>query len=203
MHKDLRPAEPPTYGKHGLAQKRERRPGRIQAPKPSTQRGRVGHAIRIFDRGRRSFPATAFEEIAPERLAAGDQAVVAVGRREQRQESERHPTQLAKAAANPNPIMIFVMRLFAAAAMTDEGVLGTKRASAQDDSRTRQCPIGSEVVLRGRKWDKQNRSDGGSAYGIDLAEIGVRSGAFALQTKSQLEKNNALRWPLSGWATGV
>src|SRR6266852_5302000 len=82
MNEDLRPVEPGTYGKHRLAQKRKRRLGRIQTPEPATQRGEVGHAIGIFDQGRRGFPAPALQEVAPQCLAAGYQAVVAVGGRE-------------------------------------------------------------------------------------------------------------------------
>ena len=94
---------------------------------------------------------TAFQEVAPQRLAAGDQAVMAVGRRERRQEGKRLPAPVAEAAANPDPIMVFIMSLFAAAAMTDDGVLHTNRASAQDDFRARLGPIGFEVVLGGGK----------------------------------------------------
>jgi len=67
--------------------------------------------------------------------------------------------------------MIFVMRLFAPAAMADDGVLGTDRASAQDEVPASLGPIGFEVVLRGRKWDKQNRSDEGFARPVTLPKI--------------------------------
>jgi hypothetical protein len=64
---------------------------------------------------------------------------------------------VAEAAANSDPIVVFIMRLFAAAAMADDGVLGTNRASTQDDFGTRLGPIGFEVILLGRKWDGENR----------------------------------------------
>jgi len=86
-----------------------------------------------------------------------------VGRRKGRQEGERLAAAIADAAPNPDPIMVFIMSLFAAAAMTNDGVLGTNRASPQDEFRARRSPIGFEVVLRRRKWDKQNRSNGGFA----------------------------------------
>ena len=105
----------------------------------------------------------AFQKVAPQRLAARDQAVMAVGRRERRQESERLAAPVAETTANPDPIMVFVMSLFAAAAMADDGVLETNRATAQYDFGARLGPIGFEVVLGGRKWDKQNRSNGGFA----------------------------------------
>jgi hypothetical protein len=78
---------------------------------------------------------------------------------------------VTNAAPDPDPIMMFVMRLFAAAAVTDDGVLQTDRASAQDDFRTRLSPIGFEVVMCSRKWDKENRDPGGLCVGSDLAKI--------------------------------
>jgi hypothetical protein len=86
---------------------------------------------------------------------------MAVGRRKGRQEGERLPAQIADASADPDPIMMLVMGLFTAAAMTDDRVLGTNRAAAQDAPRTGLGPIGFEVVLCGRKWDKQNRGTEG------------------------------------------
>jgi len=56
-------AEPPVYGAHHVAQKRERWPRRIQTAEPSAQRGGIRHAIRIFDRGSGSFPGVTFQEI--------------------------------------------------------------------------------------------------------------------------------------------
>ena len=76
---------------------------------------------------------------------------MAVGRREGRQEGERLAAQVAKAAANADPIMVFIMSLFAPAAMTDDGILQTNRAVAKDDFLCRLGPIGFEVVLRRRK----------------------------------------------------
>ena len=70
---------------------------------------------------------------------------------------------MTNAAPDPDPIMMFVMSLFAAAAMTDDGVLRANRAAAQDDFCAGLGPIGFEVVLGRRKWDKQNRSDEGFA----------------------------------------
>jgi hypothetical protein len=156
MNED-RPAEPSTYGKHGLAQKRKRRPGRIQAAEPSPQRRGIGDTIRIFDCWRRGFQGKAFQEKAPQRLAAGDEAVMAVGRRKGRQKRKRLTASIAAAATSLDPIVMFIMRLFAAAAMADDGVLGTNRAPAQCDFRARLGPINFEVVLGEREWDKQNR----------------------------------------------
>ena len=139
-------------------------------PKPPPQRGRIGDAIGIFDHRRRSLPPTAFHEVAPQRLAAGHQAIVAIRRRERRQQRERLAANIAESAPNRNPIVVFVMGLFATAAVSDNRVAQTNRASA-DDLGASLGPVGVEVVLRGRKWDKENRDPVGSARGGDLAKI--------------------------------
>ena len=76
---------------------------------------------------------------------------MAVGRRKERQEGERLAAAVADAATNPDPIVVFIMRLFAPAAVTNDGVLQTKRAAARDGFRARLGPIRFEVALRGRK----------------------------------------------------
>jgi hypothetical protein len=43
--------------------------------------------------------------------------------------------------------MVFVMSLLASATVTDDGILLTNRASAQDDIRARLGPIGFEVAM--------------------------------------------------------
>jgi len=76
---------------------------------------------------------------------------MAVGRRKGRQKGERLAAPVAKAAANPDPIMVFIMRLFAVATVTDDGILLTNRAPAHDVFRARLGPIGFEVALGRRK----------------------------------------------------
>ena len=43
--------------------------------------------------------------------------------------------------------MLFIMSLLASATVTDDGILLTNRAPAQDDFRARIGPIGFEVAL--------------------------------------------------------
>ena len=57
-------AEPFADGLYRLAQTRKRRLGRIQLAEPATQGGGIGHAIRVFDGGCRSFPGMALQEVA-------------------------------------------------------------------------------------------------------------------------------------------
>lgn len=74
--------------------------------------------------------------------------------------------------------MVFVMRLFLPATVTDDGILQTNGAAAEDDFCSGLGPIGFEVVLRGRKWDKENRDHGGPCSDGDLPKSGVRRGAL-------------------------
>src|ERR1700732_4382476 len=78
---------------------------------------------------------------------------MAVGRRKRRQEGEGFAAAVAKTAANPDPIVVFIMSLFAPAPMTDDGILHADRAvaqmtfvpaSAQSDSRL-YCAAESEI----------------------------------------------------------
>jgi hypothetical protein len=147
MNEDLGSVEPRAYGKHRLAQTRKGRLRRVQSTEPSAQRGGIGYAIRIFDRGRRGFPTTALYEIAALRLAACDQTVVAVRRRERRQKGKRLSASIAETTANPDPIMLFIMSLFASAPVTDDGILHTNRAPTQNNFRAHLGPIGFAVAL--------------------------------------------------------
>jgi hypothetical protein len=76
---------------------------------------------------------------------------MAVGRRKGRQEGERLAATVADTAANPDPIVVLVVSLFAPASMTDDGILHANRALAHNAFRARIGPIRFEVVLRGRK----------------------------------------------------
>jgi hypothetical protein len=53
-------------------------------------------------------------------LAAGEEAVVAVSQRERRQEGESLSAQIAETASYANPVMTFVVSLFASAAVPDD-----------------------------------------------------------------------------------
>jgi hypothetical protein len=80
-----------------------------------------------------------------------------IGKREQREESEGPPTKLAKPPSDPNPVVVFIVRLLAAATMTYNGIAFTNRASAQQDLPAVARPVVFDLVRLGRKWDKNNR----------------------------------------------
>ena len=67
------------------------------------------------------------------------------------------PQPWQRARRDPNPVVMFIVRLLAAAAVTDDGITFANRASPQHDVLAVASPIGFELVWRGRKWDKKNR----------------------------------------------
>jgi hypothetical protein len=150
------PREPGADGQHRPAHIGKRWVGRIQTPEPSAQCGRIGYTIGVFDYGGRSLPATALDEIAAQRLAAGNQAVSGIRWRERWQQRERLATKGTKATSNRNPIVVFVMSLFPTAAMSDYRIAQAYGAPA-DDLCADLGPVSIEVVLRRRKWDNENR----------------------------------------------
>jgi len=95
--------------------------------------------------------------VSAEHLSASQQAVVGVGEREQGKQGEGLPATRAKAASDPNPVVMFIVRLLATATVTDDGIAFANRASPQHDLLAVATPIGFELVRRGRKWDKENR----------------------------------------------
>jgi len=195
--------EPLACGAHQTLQKPKGWVRGIQAAKPPAECGGIGHAIGIFDSGCRGFPGTAFQEATLQRLAAGDQAVVSVRRREQGQKGERLPTQVANTAPNSDPIVVFVMSLLVPAAVTDDGILGTNGAAAKDDFGACLGPIGFEVVSRGRKWDKENRDSRRVPLGqLTLPRSEPEAQPSPPQQKPQLEKkkNSSFGGPPSGRA---
>jgi len=92
---------------------------------------------------------------------------VGIREREQGKQSEALPASGAKAASDPNPVMMLIVRLLAAATVTDDRITFAKWASPQHDLLAVASPVGFELVRRGRKWDKENRSSWGLPPGVD------------------------------------
>jgi hypothetical protein len=69
-------------------------------------------------------------KVLPQCLAARKQTEMRVGKREHRKESKGGPAIGAAAAMDPNPVMVLVVSLLAAAAMTDNRISFTNRALA-------------------------------------------------------------------------
>ena len=140
-----------------LAPKGSRRLGAVQAARPAAEGGGIGHPIGVFQPRRRLFPRAVLPKVPAERLRAGQQAVVGIREREQRKQSEALPATRAKAASDPNPVVMFIVRLLAPPSMANDRIPFANRASPQDDLVAVSSPIGFELVRRGRKWDKKNR----------------------------------------------
>jgi len=92
---------------------------------------------------------------------------VCVRERKRRKKGEGLPATRAAAAADANPVVMLIVRLFAAASMADDRIAFTSGASPQDDFGAARRPIGFELVRRDGKWDKQNRSS------LELCPTGV------------------------------
>jgi hypothetical protein len=84
-----------------------------------------------------------------------------VREREHRKKREGHPAISAAAAMDPNPVVILVVRLLKAPAMTNDRIPFTKRASAYDDLVAVFRPVGGKLVRRDGNWDKVDRTSQG------------------------------------------
>jgi hypothetical protein len=80
-----------------------------------------------------------------------------IWQREQREDGEGPPAKLANPPSDPNPVVVFIVRLLASATVTDDGIAFTNRASAQQDFIAIASPVAFDLVGCGRKWDKDNR----------------------------------------------
>jgi hypothetical protein len=87
--------------------------------------------------------------------------------------------------------VIFVMSLLATTTVTDYRITQTNRTST-NHSCASLSPIEVEVVLRSRKWDKENRYLVGSARTTILSRTCAQAEPTSTQ-KVQLEKNTPFR----------
>jgi len=120
--------------------------GAVEAARPAAEGGGIGHSIGILERGRRLLPGAVLHKVSSERLTAGQQAVVGVGERERGKEGEGLSASMAKAAPDPNPVVMFIVCLLAPATMTDDGIAFANRASPQDELIAVCGPIGFQLV---------------------------------------------------------
>jgi len=178
-----------------LAQKGSRWLGRIQAASPAADRGGIGHAIGIFEQRARLFPGAMFHKVSPQGLSASYEAVVRVREREGRQKRERLPATSAVSATDLNPVVMLIVSLLAAASVADDRIALTNGAASQNNVGTLIGPTGFELVRRGGKWDKENRSSSGLCSGVDRPRSEPEAEPLLQRTKSQLKENTAsLLW---------
>jgi len=141
-----------------LPQKGKGRLGGVQIVRPAAQRRGIWHTVRVLERRRRLLPGAVLLKTPPQCLHPRQQAVMRVRERKQREEGEGGAATKTVTAADPYPVMIFIVRLLTAVAMTDDGIAHTNRTLPQDDLVAVSSPVSFKLVRRGRKWDKENRS---------------------------------------------
>ena len=161
--------QPMSHVGERLAEKRKSRLGVVQSAGPATKCGSIGHAVGVLERRRCLLPRTMLHQAPPQCMTARQQTVMGVRKRKQREEGEGLPATVAATAANPDPVVVCIVRLLAATSVADDQVASTNRASPQDGFGAVRRPIGLELVWRDGKWDKQNRTSSGLCpSGVDL-----------------------------------
>jgi hypothetical protein len=107
----------------------------------------------------------------PQGLATSQQAVVGVREGKRRQKGEGLPATPAVTATDWDPVVVLIVGLLAASSVTGDRIAFTNGTSPQDNAGALFGPVGFELVRRGRKWDKKNRSSSGLCPGVDLPKI--------------------------------
>jgi hypothetical protein len=102
----------------------------VQSARPAANRGGIGQAIRVFELRQCLLPATVLQQAPLQCLAARQQAVMGVRQGKHRQKGESLSAVDAAASTNPDPFVMFVVRLLAAASVTDDRIVFTNRAVA-------------------------------------------------------------------------
>jgi hypothetical protein len=171
-----------------LAEKEKSRLGAVQSVGPAAERGRIGHAVRVFKRRRGLLPGTMLHKAPPQSLTARQQTVVGVRERKQWKKREGFPATSAATPTDPNPVVVCIVRLLAAASVADDQMASTNRASSQDDFGAARGPLRFELVRRDRKWDKQNRSSLELCPGIDLLRSEPEAELLPPEEKSNWER---------------
>jgi hypothetical protein len=149
---------PMSYTSDGLTEEGERQLRRVQVARPSPHRGSIRQPIRVLQRGHCPLPRAVLYKTPQQRLATRQQAVMRVRKREQRKKSEGRPAIGAASAMDPNPVVMLVVCLLAAAPMTDNRISSTDWTPAYDVLVAVFRPVGIKPVWRDGNWDKEDRS---------------------------------------------
>ena len=91
-----------------------------------------------------------------------------VREREHRKEGKGHPAIGAATAPDPNPVVILVVGLLAAPAVTNDRIVFTERPSAYHGLVAVLRPIGCNLVRRDGNWDKEDVASEGLRHSVDL-----------------------------------
>ena len=104
-----------------------------------------------------------------------------VGERKQREEGECFSATRTAPPTDLDPVMMLVVCLLATATVTDDGIAFANRTSPQQNLLAVARPIGFDLVWRGRKWDKKNRSSWGLPPGVDPPRSQPEAGPLLLK----------------------
>jgi len=102
----------------------------VQTVRPAADSGGIGQAIRVFEIRQCLLPRAVLYPSPPPCLTVRQPALMRVRQRKQREEGEGRAAARTGAATDLNPVMILVVRLLAAASMTDGRTAFTDRALA-------------------------------------------------------------------------
>ena len=122
--------QPMSYAGDGLAEKGSRRLEPVQTLDQRRTVEGSGKRSAILQLRQRLLPRTVLHKAPPQCLAARQQAVMRVRKRKQRKKREGRPAIDAAAATDPDPVVMLVVRLLAATAVTNDRILFTNRTSA-------------------------------------------------------------------------
>jgi hypothetical protein len=182
-----------------LAEKGKSWLGAIQSVGPAAKRGRIGHAIRVFECRRGFFPGIALHKAPSQSLTARQQTVVGVWQRKQWKKGEGLPATSAATPTDPNPVVMRIVGLLSATSMPDDQIASTSRASPHDVVGAALGPLCFELVCRDAKWDKQNRSSWSSALpGVDLPRSEPEAELLPPEKKSNWKRIPLLGCRFSG-----
>ena len=179
--------------------RRKERAGWEQSSGPAAKRGRIGHAVRVFECRRGLFPGAAFHKAPSQCLTARQQTVAGVRERKQRKKGEGLPATWAATTTDADPVVVRIVRLLAAASVADDQIASTNRASPQGDFGATRGPHRFELVRRDGKWDKQNRRTSGRCpSGVDLPRSEPEAELLPPETKSNWKRIQLLGYSSLG-----
>jgi hypothetical protein len=95
---------------------------------------------------------------------------------------------MAATTTDPDPIMMLIVRLLAAVSVANDRIAFTSGAFPQDDLVAISGPVGFELVRRGKKWDKENRSTSELCPGVDPSRSESEAELLLLKKKSNRKR---------------
>ena len=188
--------QPVSHAGERLVEKGKCRLGTVQAVGPAAKCGRIRHTVRVREHRWCFFPGAVLHKAPPQGLTARQQTVMRIRRRKKREKGEGFPATGAATATDVNPVVVFIVRLLAAASVADDRIDFASGTSPQNNLGAARGPFPFELVRRDGKWDKQNRTSLELCPGIDLPRSEPEAELLPPEGKTQLKENNPSRLPL-------